>query len=275
MAAPDVAPASTGARGPAALAALLVGAALLFAGFTALGLWQWQRLAWKEALIARVERRLHEAPVAAPGRGAWPALQRDADEYRRVRVHGRWAHELETTVRASTELGSGWWVLTPLQSDDGSWLLVNRGFVPPEQRARETRAGSEPQGGQEVVGLLRFSEPGGSLLQHNAPAEGRWYSRDVAAIAAARGLGSTLHPGAVAPYFIDAAAMDATAATAWPRPGLTVLQFPNHHLQYALTWFALAAMVVVAAVVVLREEWQGRTRGRARTEETAVASGRG
>jgi surfeit locus 1 family protein len=240
--------------------ALAAGAALLFALFLALGLWQVQRLGWMRELIAHVEERLRTAPVPAPGPAAWPALERGADEYRCVRMRGRFAHELETLVQASTELGSGYWVLTPLQTEDGFWLLVNRGFVPPEQRAPDSRGTPSPQGVQELTGLLRLSEPGGSLLQHNDPAAGRWYSRDVGAIAAARGLGTAAHPGPVAPYFVDASVAAGAPADAWPRPGLTVVRFSNSHLSYALTWFALAAMVAGAAVYVLRDERRLRAR---------------
>lgn len=247
-------------RGRGALVALLAGAALLFALFIALGSWQLQRLEWKRDLIARLEQRLGAEPVPAPGPAAWPALQRSADEYRRVTVRGRFAHELETLVQASTELGSGYWVLTPLRSDGGYWVLVNRGFVPPDRRAREMRT-DRAEGEQQVTGLLRLTEPGGSLLQDNDAAAGRWYSRDVAAIAAARGLGER-PPGAVAPYFVDAAAPAglSAGAEAWPRPGLTVVRFSNNHLSYALTWFALAAMVAGAAWYVVRDDRRLRAR---------------
>jgi surfeit locus 1 family protein len=274
-----------GPRSRGALVALLAGAALLFAGFVALGSWQVQRLGWKRDLIARVEQRLQAEPVPAPGPAAWPALERTADEYRRVLVRGRFAHELETLVQASTELGTGYWVLTPLRSEEGFWLLVNRGFVPLDKRARDSR-GDEPQGVQEVPGLLRLTEPGGSLLQHNDPTDGRWYSRDVQAIAAARRLGTVAHPGPVAPYFIDAAAETAPvraepvkalppgqatgpstssgrtgdSSQVWPRPGLTVVRFSNNHLSYAFTWFVLAAMVAGAAVYVLRDDRRQRAR---------------
>ncbi|WP_232540239.1 SURF1 family protein [Azohydromonas aeria] len=250
-------------RGRGALVALLAGAALLFAGFIALGTWQLQRLAWKRDLIARLEQRLGAQPVPAPGRAAWAALERGTDEYKRVTLRGHFAHELETLVQASTELGSGYWVLTPLRSDDGFWALVNRGFVPPDRRAREMRT-DRAEGEQQVTGLLRLTEPGGSLLQDNDAAAGRWYSRDVAAIAAARGLAER-PPGAVAPYFVDASApaAAATAATAtetWPRPGLTVVRFTNNHLSYALTWYALAGMVAAAAVYVVRDDRRLRAR---------------
>jgi surfeit locus 1 family protein len=227
--------------------ALVLGLALLaFSGFVALGLWQVQRLGWKEALIARVDRQLKAAPVPAPTADVTPT--READEYKRVTVQGRYDYGHEATVRASTALGGGYWVLTPLQRADGSWVIINRGFVPQEMRAQIPR-GEESAG---VVGLLRLSEPGGSLLQSNMPAQGRWYSRDVAAIAKAQGLA-----GPVAQFFIDAQVTPQTA-NAWPRPGLTVVQFRNDHLFYALTWFALAAIMAVAMAYLVIDERRAR-----------------
>jgi surfeit locus 1 family protein len=242
--------------------ALLLAAAFLFAGLLALGVWQLQRLAWKQDLMARVEQRLQAAPVAAPGEASWPGLSRAADEYRRVQLSGHYDHAQELQVWASTELGSGYWVLTPLRSEDGGfWLWVNRGFVLPAQRDPATRI--QPQGLQTVTGLLRLSEPGGSLLQRNDATTGRWYSRDVAAFSSARGLS-----GPVAPYFIDAVAEAGAPQEAWPRPGLTVLRFSNNHLVYALTWFALAAMVAGATGYLLRE----RRRRRGPAGESALAA---
>jgi surfeit locus 1 family protein len=231
-------------RSTAALAVLLAGAALACAGFAWLGVWQVERLAWKEALIAHVDQELRSAPTPAPQRSEWPSLRREHDEYRRIRVEGRFAFDRETLVRASTELGAGYWVITPLQLDDGSWVLVNRGFVNPDMRGRVPHDAER----QTVVGLLRFTEPHGTLLQSNVAAQGRWYSRDVQAIARAGHLA-----GPVAPYFVDEQATPATAQR-WPRPGLTVIHFPNDHLQYALTWFALAAMVAAAIGYLLLDE---------------------
>jgi surfeit locus 1 family protein len=236
-------------RSRGAFTALLAGAALLMLLFLALGAWQVQRLAWKLELIERVERHVNAAPAAAPGPAQWPTLNRRDDEYRRVQLQGRFDHARETLVAASTELGSGFWVLTPLSSDAGFTVLVNRGFVNPAHRDAARRDTPAPDGEQRVTGLLRFSEPGGSLLQQNAPAAGRWYSRDVAAIAAARGLSTNGTP--LAPYFVDeaadpAAAADAAQRSRWPRPGLTVIRFSNNHRVYAVTWFALALMVACA-----------------------------
>jgi surfeit locus 1 family protein len=203
-----------------------------------------QRLGWKEALIDRVERNVHAAPIEAPGPAAWQALTPE-DTYRRVAVRGEFNHRHQVLVRASTELGTGYWVLTPLRTSAGWWVLVNRGFVTQEM-ARQVPT---TDGEQTVVGLLRSTEPRGSLLQDNVPAANRWYSRDVAAIASAQEL-----RGPVAPYFIDAQPQARDGATAWPRAGLTVIHFPNNHLVYAITWFILAAMVAAALAYLLAHE---------------------
>ncbi|HEX5806052.1 MAG TPA: SURF1 family protein [Macromonas sp.] len=242
----------------------LVGIAL-FLLFTSLGVWQVQRLAWKEALIQRVAQRLHSAPMALPQPTEWPRLEAQAYEYQPVQAQGRWLRDKTVLTQAATELGSGFWVLTPLLLDDGTQVLVNRGFVPAGQREQwlqDMGAAATQAERVQVQGLLRVSEPGGGFLRHNDPAQQRWYSRDVAAIAEAQGL------ELVAPFFIDAGLPDARSANVpepesagpWPRPGMTVVRFSNSHLVYALTWFGLAAMVVVAALYVARHERRLRAR---------------
>lgn len=224
---------------------------IAFAGFVALGNWQVHRLAWKRALIARVDRQLAAEPVPAPTRPQWPGIGAD-DEYRKVCASGSFLHDDETLVQAVTRLGPGDWVLTPLRAADGSIFLVNRGFVGPEQRLPQARAAGQAGGVVQVCGLLRLSEPRGAFLHHNDAVAGRWYSRDVAAIAAARKL-----PAAdLAPYFIDA---DATPNPGgWPVGGLTVIRFHNSHLVYAITWYTLALMVAGGAALVARQEWRAR-----------------
>jgi surfeit locus 1 family protein len=200
--------------------------------FVGLGIWQVERLFWKLDLVERVDARLAAPPVAAPGPEGWPGLTRAADEYRRVSVRGRLLHEREVRTLAVTERGAGYWVMTPL-AGEGFTVLVNRGFVPQDRRDPASRADGQVPGEVTVTGLLRMSEPGGGFLRANAPDAGRWYSRDVGAIAAAMGL-----DGRVAPYFIDA---DATPNPGGlPVGGMTVVHFRNAHLSYALTWFALA-----------------------------------
>ncbi len=211
--------------------------ALVFAG---LGIWQIERRSWKLDLIARVAARIHAAPVAAPGSAEWSKISAATDEYRRVLLQGRYLDAPETLTMAVTERGPGFWVMAPFRSDAGFTVLVNRGFVPEDRRNASERRAADTK----VVGLLRLSEPGGGFLRSNDPAAGRWYSRDVAGIATARGL------GVVAPYFVDAD----TSSEPGPLPqgGMTQVSFRNTHLIYALTWFCLALMSAGAAVFLIR-----------------------
>ena len=228
-----------GARSPAKAARpslwLTVVSLIAFVILIALGVWQVERRAWKLALIDRVEQRVHAPAQPIPSPASWPAVTRASDEYRHVSVSGRFLHDRETLVQAVTEEGPGYWVLTPLQRDDGTQVLVNRGFVPSERRDASTRQGGNPDGEVAITGLLRMTEPKGGFLRNNVPQHNRWYSRDVAAISAARGLTEA------APFFIDADA--GSQSGQGPIGGLTVVRFPNNHLIYALTWFALAFML--------------------------------
>lgn len=249
---------------------LAILAGLMFAGFFALGTWQVYRLQWKLALIERVDQRVHAPATVAPTVAQWPLVTAEADEYRHVRIEGVYLAGADTLTLASLERGIGYWVMTPLCTPDGGIVMVNRGFVPagaggwraqpaPPHVAADAcgtavaaaaAAGTPPV---PVAGLLRVSEKA-SALRQNEPARNYWFTRDTGAIAAARGL------PAVAPYFIDADAASAAAIklavpgeTAQPVGGLTVVSFVNNHLVYALTWFALAAMVVGAAFWVVRD----------------------
>ena len=219
------------------------GAALVFVVLLGLGTWQVERRAWKLDLIARVDARVHAPVVPAPGPADWPRIGPD-DAYRHVTLAGTFLHDRETLVQAVTERGGGFWVLTPLRRPDGSLVLINRGFVPGDRRDPAGRAVGQVAGETEVTGLLRLTEPKGAFLRSNDPRDDRWYSRDVAAIAAARGLTD------VAPYFVDA---DATPNPGGlPVGGLTVIAFPNNHLVYAITWYGMALMLAGAVVYVLR-----------------------
>ncbi|QIP06387.1 SURF1 family protein [Bradyrhizobium symbiodeficiens] len=228
---------ASGARGKAARPSLWLTVLSLTALvlLVALGIWQIERRAWKLALIDRVEQRVHAPAQPIPSSASWPAVNAANDEYRHVSLKGRFLHDRETLVQAVAEEGPGFWVLTPLQRDDGTQVLINRGFVPSERREASTRLDGNPDGRVEITGLLRISEPKGGFLRNNVPQHNRWYSRDVAAIATARGLHD------VAPFFVDADAGSQSAGG--PIGGLTVVRFPNNHLIYALTWFALAFML--------------------------------
>ena len=242
-------------RGVFVLGLLVVLGTLLFAGFVALGTWQVHRRAWKHDLVARVDARVHSQPVDAPRRGQWPLVSAASDEYRRVRLTGRFLDDKSVRVRASTELGMGSWLLTPFRQRDGEVVVVNRGFVSPTWCDGKASCTPGPSGETTISGLLRISEPKGALFQPNDPAGDRWYSRDVAAIAKAKGLTD------VAPYFVDADAASSPGqgeGDDGPVGGLTVIAFPDNHLGYALTWYGLALLTLLGAWVVWRDERRKR-----------------
>lgn len=220
------------------------------AGFLALGQWQVERRAWKLDLIQRVEERVHADPLTAPRPMDWDGVNEDRDEYRPVRLHGTYLHDRDTLVQATTRLGGGYWVMTPLRRDDGTLVLINRGYV-----ADRDADYARPQGPVTVTGLLRLDQPGGGFLRDNDPAADRWYSRDLAAIAEARDLAP------VAPYFVDVTGDPDAAPEAGPVPGLTVIEFHNNHLVYAITWYILALMVAAGALYTARQEFRPGDQG--------------
>ncbi len=219
---------------------------LVFMGlFLALGTWQVRRLAWKEALIADVDRALHAAPIAP---AALPAGDVAPFSYHRLILSGHFLPQATVLVTATSPLGNGYWVMVPLAAHQGGVpVWINRGFVPLGTRLDAAR-GAVPTGDVSVTGLLRPSEPKGTLFRANRPSDERWYARDLPVMAATRHLGTEPR------YFIDAQSETPRPTVApVPVPGLTVIAFPNNHLSYALTWFALAALSLAATIVVWRK----------------------
>jgi surfeit locus 1 family protein len=225
-------------------------AALVIAGLVALAVWQTHRRTWKSDLIARVEARVSALPTPAPPRAIWPDVATASHEYLRVTVSGRWLEDQFALVQAATELGGGYWVLTPLMQEDGTIVLINRGFVPADKRA-PAHWKVHKEGVDTVTGLLRITEPNGAFLRANDPSGDRWFSRDVEAIATSRRLDEA------APYFIDAESTP--SHTGLPVPGLTVVFFSNNHLVYALTWSVLALMTAGGAIFVNMEAFRAPT----------------
>ncbi|MCW1432471.1 SURF1 family protein [Novosphingobium sp. JCM 18896] len=213
-------------RARAALPAALL---VLAAGFASLGVWQLDRQAWKHDLIAAIASRANGPPSPAPD------VATATDAYRRIELTGHYRHEQETLVRAVSDLGSGYWVMTPLETHEAV-VLVNRGFITQQQRLT---ARHEPAGPVKVTGLLRLSEPDGGFLRRNDTVTNRWFSRDVAAIARSHGITHAAN------YFVDADASLNSASA--PVGGLTVLRFSDNHAAYALTWFALTLLSLGAA----------------------------
>jgi len=198
---------------------LLVLACVAFAVLIGLGTWQLNRLAWKEALLARVKARV------------------TFDHAKEALVYTVRGEDAAGQVK-----GQGFLVVTPLIRADGPPILINRGFVPSDRRDPATRAEGEVKGEVEVVGLLRFPEEASWFVPANDPAHGSFYRMEPAEIAAARGISGA------APFLIDA---DATPVPGGlPIGGGTRIAFPNRHLEYALTWYGLAASLVGVGLAV-------------------------
>ena len=228
-------------------------ALISFVGLILLGNWQLDRRIWKLDLMQRVDARVHASPESAPDVTQWQAVSKDVDEYRRISVEGNFLSDKDTLVVTATDLGSGYWVLTPFQRLDKSIVLVNRGFI-----TQGVQPAPPLTSLQQVVGLLRMTEPEGSVVRANEPTLDRWYSRDVTAIATHQKL-------VAAPYFIDAEKRDheqppsAVKNGQIPVGGLTRINFYNSHMVYAITWYGLAIMIIGAGVIMVREDRRSKS----------------
>ncbi|HKT19601.1 MAG TPA: SURF1 family protein [Stellaceae bacterium] len=209
-------------------------AALGFLLLLGLGTWQVERLHWKEGLIAERQAALHAAPVALPSSLAAARTL----EFHPVKAEGEFlnAHELHLNAQ-SLRGAAGFHIITPFRLADGAVLLVDRGFVPTDRAAPATRPAGELQGRVAVTGLLRLPEAKGWFTPDNEPQRNSWFSIDLPAMGKAAGFAQVL------PFYVDA---DATPNPGgWPEGGQTITDLPNHHLQYAITWYALALALVV------------------------------
>ena len=228
---------------------LLAGMALAI--LLALGTWQVQRLVLKEGLIATIDARLKAAPVPLA-----EAEKRFADagdvDYWPVTASGEFLHSGERHFLATWQGQSGFNVYTPLRLSDGRFLFVNRGFVPYDRKDQSTRTDGQVAGAVEVTGLARnpLAEKPSSLIPDNRPDANIFYWKDRGAMAATAGLPAD---AVVVPFFLDA---DSTPNPGGlPVGGVTLIDLPNNHLQYAVTWYGLAAALVAVLVGML---WRRR-----------------
>jgi surfeit locus 1 family protein len=229
-------PVSSPALPSRSLVAPAIATVVALAILVSLGMWQLERKAWKESLIAQIEARAHGAPGEIVPEAAWTSWRASEDEFRRVRLTGTYLHDLEAPVHglaagSGGRAAQGYFVFTPLKRPDGSVVIINRGFVPTELRDPASRAAGQVAGEVAVTGLVRAPESARLFVPDNHASRNEWFTRDIGAIARAKGLDR------VAPFTIDA---DATANPGgWPKGGQTRLSIRNDHLTYALTWFGL------------------------------------
>jgi len=237
----------TAARRPSA-AGFGVFTLILVVAFIGLGVWQLQRRVDKHALIALLDTRLAAAPEPLAPPSAWPIVTSAKDEFRSVTFTATYARQPDAMVYSSGSAvradvsGPGTWAFLPAKLASGETIVVNTGFV---QNTMQDRAFEDRVAGGLVTGLpvtltgyIRFPEPPGRLTPKADLPKRLWFSRDHRAMAQALGWGE------VAPFYIDLAAPAPDSGT--PKPGPLQVRLKDDHMQYAVTWFTLAAAVLIA-----------------------------
>jgi surfeit locus 1 family protein len=222
---------------------LLIPAILAFAVLIGLGTWQLQRKTWKEGLIATLTAQLAAPPIALPAASTWPRLDENALQYHRVTLTAQFDNSKEALVYAIPSVfrpdvqdaGPGYWVFTPARLSDGSTVMVNRGFVPEGRQNPKSRPQSEIAEPVSIVGAMRWPDARHWFTPTDDPAHNLWFSRDPAAIAAAKGIGP------VAPFYVEQESPVPPGGL--PQPGKLMVSLPDNHLQYALTWYGLALVL--------------------------------
>jgi surfeit locus 1 family protein len=234
-------------RGLLVPAIVLIGA---LAVLVSLGTWQLERRAWKEALIAELERKLAAPAADLPPRERWPQLDAATDEFRRVKFSAEFLPDQEALVYSSGSSlrpdvkGPGYFVFSPARLAGGGIVVVDRGFVPEGKQDPGARAQGRLSGTIDIVGVLRWPEARGAFTPSDQPDKNLWFARDPLAMAAAKGW------GAVAPFYVDQEAPVAPGGL--PKAGPVQPSLPNNHLQYAVTWYGLALVFLVSAVFFVR-----------------------
>jgi len=227
-----------------ALAAVPILAVLL-----GLGTWQLVRKAEKEALIAQVEARAGGPALPLPAREAWAGLDLGALDYQRVRLTGTFRQGREITLYGilpetrGRAAQPGFFVHVPFDLTTGGTVLVDRGFVPYARHLFAARPDTAPPEGQVTIeGLIRRPERPGWFAPADDPNRGVMHTRDAAIMARHAGLGT------IAPFTVEQTTPNPAAG---PLAGQTRIVFPNRHLEYAMTWFLLAATFLVVWAIFL------------------------
>jgi surfeit locus 1 family protein len=212
-------------------AAILAGTAVLIG----LGTWQVQRLHWKELLIAQIADRRAQAPETLEQIEQRWYESGDVD-YFPILLTGHYLHAAEQFFYTTLDGRVGWNVYTPLEVGDGEAVMVNRGFVPVELREPGSRPQGQMEGEIELLGLARnpVAAKPNRFVPDNEPQNATFFWRELGAMAVSAGLDGTT----VVPFFVDAG--PAANPGGWPKGGVTLVNLPNNHLQYAITWFGLA-----------------------------------
>ena len=218
-----------------------VPAVLLMLG---LGVWQLYRLQWKEALITERTERMAAAPAALPG----PGVDVSGMEYRHVALSGELLNDKEIFLGARSMNGNpGYHVVTPLRLADGRTILVDRGWIPLDRKTADKRAAGNLSGPVTLDGVLRLNGVQTWFVPDNRPDLNFFFWVDLPAMAKLAG-----QPDTETRFFIEAG--PAPNPGGFPIGGQTRINLPNDHLQYAITWFALAIALSVIYVIYHRQK---------------------
>ncbi|MCV6547830.1 MAG: SURF1 family protein [Cohaesibacter sp.] len=241
---------------PLSLAALIA-----FLCLISLGTWQWKRLAWKENLIATVSERLDKPAIAAPGPDLWDNVSRQGHLYKKVELRGHYDHSKEIHVwfalnkpQGGKLYGPGYLILTKFTTLQGWDVIVNRGFVPEAMKQPSSRPMTLTKDEQYLTGLIRFDEPKTWLSPPADTQNNVWIVRQVAEMR--QYLDLSAH--STAPYWIDLTKGQGEAGL--PQGGETLVTFSNNHLQYMLTWYALAVVLFGVYLAWLIKALRGPSR---------------
>lgn len=216
-----------------------------------LGTWQLDRLGWKTALIEEIEARQRAAPAPLSDLLAEAAGNLDSIQYRRVRLTGSFLHDAEMYLAArSMNSNPGYHVVTPFRLTGDGIVLVDRGWVPMDRKDPTTRAEGQLPGEVAIEGVVRVPQAEKSWLQpDNQPGDNLWFRVDLPAMADHAGLGAV--GGEVVPVYVEAGPAENPGG--FPIGGQTRVHLRNDHLQYALTWYALAVVLAVIYFVYHRQ----------------------
>jgi surfeit locus 1 family protein len=230
-----------------------------------LGTWQVERKFWKTALIDTLTQRLEAEPAPLPPPREWASLDRAANEFRRVAFRGEFVAgtapqgrdreaRLYTGVSALRDdvKAPGYFVFAPARLPDGQMVVVNRGYVAEARPSPDTPLSALPPGPLDIVGVLRWPERRGFFDNDYSRYDDLWFVRDHLAMALRNEWGT------VAPFYLE---MEAPAPPGGaPKPGRLKVHLPDHHVQYALTWYGLAlALVAVFAIWAIGRWREGET----------------
>lgn len=217
-----------------------------------LGVWQMQRKAWKDGLVAKIEARTTQPPVAFNDALKILRKNRDDVDYLPVTVTGEMVHDQEVYFYApDPKLGPGVHVYTPLRYAADKIVWLNRGFVLDGDVPRDNRTDGLPNGEITVSGVIRLapSSKASMFTPNNDFVKRRFYWRDLNNMHAIAF--DKLKVSAV-PFFIDLVIDGQPASAKGPEGGVTRVRLSNRHLEYALTWFGLAATLLVMFAIFVR-----------------------